>query len=103
MYSGERFSPGTRPRYSTSSVSPDPGASVWGTGGATEKRNSPSVLPAPMTAEFTVTAVEQLFTTLICWVSAGQAGLAEPKSTYPGLAIRQVLPTEALSGKEIGG
>jgi hypothetical protein len=56
-----------------------------------------------MIAEFTVTGVEQPFTTLICRLSAGQAGLAEPKSTYPGLVVRQVLPTDAVSGRVIGG
>ena len=68
-------------RYSTSSVRPAPGASVRGTGGARAKRNSPSVLPAPMVAELMVTGVPQPFTTAICRVEAGQAGLAMPKST----------------------
>src|ERR1700741_4478095 len=101
MNTGERFRPGTCARYSTSRVSPPPGARVCGTGGATAKRNSPSVLPAPMTAEFTVTGLLQPFITLIWRVEAGQAGLTIPKSRKPGLAERQLEPVVAVMGMEI--
>ena len=56
-----------------------------------------------MTAELIVTGLLQPFTTAIWRVEAGHAGLAMPKSTYPGVADRQLAPVWARIGTEMGG